>query len=146
MVEMIPVNRMLSLESIAAAEKKYNARYVFDTCLKYTKSEGWVNQPAAIFYTELAHPRGSNYFGLYWDFGEGLYIADAFSSIQGQFRGYLFEDGSLVHSRYRHDYFTYRNVMVDGGRDYFRASPCPPGARPVTFSVVDGRLVEASES
>ena len=143
---MNPVNRMLSAENIADLEERYNAKYLFDTCLKCLDGS-WANYPGAVFYTEEAHPEGSNYFALYWDnMGESLYITDAFSSIQGEFLGFLFEDGELLHSRFRHDYMTYREAMVDGGRDYFRASECPPEARPVTFSVLDGRLVEASKS
>ena len=143
MIAMKPVNRMLSAESIAKIEEKYSAKYVIDGCLKH--SDDWINFPVAVFYREEKHPRGSNYFALYLS-SDGAVITDGLSAVQGEFQGFLFDDGTLVHSRYRHDYFTYGNAMVDGGRDYFRSSECPPGARFVTFSVADGLLVEASRS
>ena len=50
-------------DGIAKVENMYNAKYVFESCLK-TRDNGWSNFPVAIFYTETAHPKGSNYMGL----------------------------------------------------------------------------------
>jgi len=129
---MKPVNRGLPDIVIREIEKKYKAKYIMDSCLK-TDSGQWANFPAAFFYTEEKHPQGSNYFAFY-SMG-GTFITDGFRISEGEFDGLLFEDGELMHSRYRHDYFEYRCSMVDGGRDYFRTSTCPEGAKQVKFRV-----------
>ena len=136
---MRPVNRMLLDVSIEDIENKYNARYVIDACLKNIDGQ-WMEFPVAIFYTEKAHPQGSNYFAIYWH-SANLMISNGFSAVQGEFNGILFEDDELIHSCYRHDYFEYRDAVVDGGRDYFRTSRCPKGARPIKFKVVGPDLV-----
>jgi hypothetical protein len=106
-------------ETISYFEKEYSAKYVFETCLR-AREGGWANFPAAVFYTEEAHPRGSNYFALYFN-GSSLYITDAGPSIiDEEFTG-LEAEGEVVYSRYRHDCRYGKNgAFVDGGRDYFR--------------------------
>lgn len=134
---MKPVNRMLPDVLIKDIELKYNAKYVIDSCLK-SDSGNWLNFPAAFFYTEEKHPRGSNYFAMYslggWMITNGIRVSE------GVFHGILFEDGELVHSRYRHDWFEHRKAMVDGGRNYFRTSTCPEGAKQVKFNIVNGEI------
>ena len=134
---MKPVNRMLPDVLIKDIELKYNAKYVIDSCLK-SDSGNWLNFPAAFFYTEEKHPRGSNYFAMY-SLG-GWMITDGIRVSEGVFHGILFEDGELVHSRYRHDWFEHRKAMVDGGRNYFRTSTCPEGAKQVKFHIVNGEI------
>ena len=71
----------LKPDGIAKIENSYNAKYVFESCLK-TRDGGWSNYPVAIFYTEKAHPRGSNYMGLYRnDFGN-IMVCDGISSTE----------------------------------------------------------------
>lgn len=107
----------LKPEGIKIIEDKYNAKYVFESCLKL-KDGGWCNMPVAIFYTEEAHPEGSNYFGLYLtDFGD-LMITNGISATE-PFNA-LLVDGDVVYSRYRHDYREHKRAIVDGGRDYFK--------------------------
>ena len=134
---MKPVNRMLPDVLIKDIELKYNAKYVIDSCLK-SDSGNWLNFPAAFFYTEEKHPRGSNYFAMYslggWMITNGIRVSE------GVFHGILFEDGELVHSRYRHDWFEHRKAMVDGGRNYFRTSTCPEGAKQIKFHIVNGEI------
>ena len=134
---MKPVNRMLPDVLIKDIELKYNAKYVIDSCLK-SDSGNWLNFPAAFFYTEEKHPRGSNYFAMYslggWMITNGIRVSE------GVFHGILFEDGELVHSRYRHDWFEHRGAMVDGGRNYFRTSTCPEGAKQIKFHIVNGEI------
>ena len=109
----------LKPEGIAKIEKAYNAKYVFESCLK-TKNGGWCNMPVAIFYTETPHPQGSNYFGLYCnDFGDfmitdGISATEPFDALQA--------GDDVIYSRYRHDFREHNGYMVDGGRDYFRRS------------------------
>ena len=109
----------LKPEGIAKIEEAYNAKYVFESCLK-TKNGGWCNMPVAIFYTETPHPQGSNYFGLYCnDFGDfmitdGISATEPFDALQA--------GDDVIYSRYRHDFREHNGYMVDGGRDYFRRS------------------------
>lgn len=143
--KMKPVNRMFHDDSIAEIEKKYNAQYVFDSCLK-TVDGDWANYPSAIFYTEKAHPEGSNYFALYKSITGDWMITNGLNAVQGEFLGFLFEDGDLVHSRYRHDYFIHRNVMVDGGRDYFKSSSLDvDGAKRIYFKIEKDQIVEVTK-
>lgn len=108
----------LKPDGIAKVENMYNAKYVFESCLK-TVSGGWCNFPAAIFYTETAHPQGSNYFGLYRSpLNNQLMIADGISATE-PFNALQVGD-DIIYSRYRHDYREYNHAIVDGGRDYFR--------------------------
>ena len=106
----------LKPDGIAKVENMYNAKYVFESCLK-TKS-GWCNMPVAIFYTEEPHPEGSNYFGLYrTDFGDlmitnGISATEPFNAIQ--------VGDDIIYSRYRHDCRSFKGALVDGGRDYFK--------------------------
>jgi len=106
----------LKPDGIAKVENMYNAKYVFESCLK-TKW-GWSDIPVCIFYTEQAHPEGSNYFGLYrTDFGDvmitnGISATEPFNALQ------VGED--IIYSRYRHDYREHKRAIVDGGRDYFK--------------------------
>lgn len=124
----------LKPDGIAKVENMYNAKYVFESCLK-TKDGGWCNLPVAIFYTEKAHPEGSNYFGLYrTDTGE-LMITNGISATE-PFDGLRIGD-DVIYSRYRHDYREYNGGMVDGGRDYFRHSKA---GEPVTIRVNKDRL------
>ena len=60
----------LNPDGIAKVENMYKATFVMESCLKNKRGD-WSNFPVAIFYTEEAHPQGSNYFGLYrTDFGD----------------------------------------------------------------------------
>ncbi|CAB5221380.1 hypothetical protein UFOVP247_151 [uncultured Caudovirales phage] len=109
----------ISAKNIELFEKEYAAKYVFETCLK-ARDGGWANFPAAVFYTEKAHPQGSNYFAVYHN-GDTLMITDALPSIKDVVFTGLEAEGEVVYSRYRHDYREGKNgVFVDGGRDYLR--------------------------
>lgn len=116
-------------EGIAKVEEMYNATYVFESCLK-TRDGGWSNFPVAIFYTEKAHPQGSNYFGLYRqqvsiDDKPHILIVDAISATEMFVGLQVGED--IIYSRYRHDYRqldeSEDGAFIDGGRDYVRTNP-----------------------
>ena len=125
----------LKPDGIAKVENMYNAKYVFESCLK-TKNGGWCNFPVAIFYTEEAHPQGSNYFGLYCtDSGDfmitnGISATEPFDALQ--------VGDDIIYSRYRHDYREHKGAMVDGGRDYFKRSA--DRGTPVKLQVVGDHL------
>ena len=134
----------LKYDGIKKVEKLYNAKYVFETCLK-TKDGGWCNMPVAIFYTETPHPQGSNYFGLYrTDTGEfmitnGISATEPFEAIK--------VDDNIYYSRYRHDYRSYGNFFVDGGRDYIRYGGHPFDIiSKVTLSVNKDKLEIVNEN
>ena len=122
-------------ESIAGIEERYNAKYVFESCLK-SKSGGWANFPCAIFYTEKAHPEGSNYFGVYLDLNGDFMIANGIASTEIEYTGILIGE-KVVYSRYRHDYRGGEDAAIDGGRDYTKISGHPQTVR---FKVVKDHL------
>jgi hypothetical protein len=135
-----PVNKFFEDNAIKQIEVKFNVKYVIDACFPI-HGGGWFNNPVAIFYSEQPHPEGSNYMAIHWiDYQDGYVITDGYRAVQGVFDGFLFEDGELVHSRYRHDNFQYRGAMVDGGRDYFRRGSCPEGAKQIKFQIVNGEI------
>lgn len=109
----------LKPEGIYKIEDAYNAKYVFESCIKH-KDGGWCNFPCAIFYTETPHPKGSNYFGVFvnesGDFmiTNGISATEPFDALQA--------GDEVIYSRYRHDFREHNGYMVDGGRDYFRRS------------------------
>jgi hypothetical protein len=105
-------------KQINTIEKHYHGKYLLDTCLKTAEGE-WANFPAAIFYTEKAHPEGSNYFAIYRDHIKGLMINNGYNAIKDPIKGLLI-DGAIIYSRYRHDYREFHGIIIDGGRDYFR--------------------------
>jgi hypothetical protein len=108
--------------NIDAVEKKYNAKYVGELCLK---SHGnWVNAPASIFYQETPPVEGySKYFALIIQNGTAL-ITSGESAVSEPIWAIEANDGELIYSCYRHDYkeSNDKSVFIDGGRDYVRAS------------------------
>lgn len=117
---MFIVNKFVFTDQqIKEVEKYYNAKYMFDTCLRL-KSGGWSNFPVAVFYTEIAHPEGSNYFGLYKSMDGHLRITDAMSAVSEPFEAIEADNGDIIYSSYRHDYRVSSDgsISVDGGRDY----------------------------
>jgi hypothetical protein len=102
---------------IKIVEDKMNAKYVCESCLR-NRDGGWANVPVAIFYTELAHPEGSNYFGIYNNIDGRTTITNAISATE-PFSGLLI-DNEVVYSRYRHDFREHNGIFVDGGRDYLK--------------------------
>ena len=114
----------LKPESIEMFEREYKAKYILETDLlnkdMHSGTTFWSNIPGAIFYTEKAHPQGSNYFALYFN-GDTCYITDGLPSIKDVVFHGIEAEGEVVYSRYRHDYREGKNgAFVDGGRDYFR--------------------------
>ena len=129
-------------DMISVIEREYNAKYVLETDLlgkdKFSGATFWLNKPAAIFYTEKAHPRGSNYFALYFD-GSSLMITDWLPSVKDVVFSGIEAEGEVVYSRYRHDYREGKNgAFVDGGRDYFRYG----GDRFSDYNVVKFKVVK----
>lgn len=134
----------LGPEQIKIVEEKYSATYVAELPVKTVGGE-WANFPCAIFYTQEAHPQGSNYMALYRQPLDGkLYVANGISAVEGTFNGAVAEDGEVIYSRYRHDCRTSKDgtVMIDGGRDYLRAS----ASKIVQMKVVKDRIEMENEN
>jgi hypothetical protein len=117
---------------IEEVEKIYKVKYVGEFSVKNTSGD-FVNLPVSIFFGEK-HPDGSNYMAMYvCPLRDSVYIADGLSAVEDAegnpvvFSGVLLEDtDEILYSAYRHDYQSKDGVMVDGGRDYFRAYlKCP---------------------
>ena len=135
----------LDESQIKTFEKKYNAKYILETDLlgkdQYSGATFWGNKPAAIFYTEKAHPKGSNYFALYFR-GDSLMITDGLPSIKDVVFNGIEAEGEVTYSRYRHDFREGKNgAYVDGGRDYFRYGGDPHNDyNIVKFKVVENKV------
>ena len=132
-------------EKINIIEQHYNGHYVLESCLK-CKDGGWANFPAAIFYTEKAHPEGSNYFALYNHPEMGLYISNGLSAIENPIKGLLIDD-TVIYSRYRHDYREFNGIIVDGGRDYFRyGGERINEAKEIDITIMNGEIYGSFQS
>jgi hypothetical protein len=106
--------------NVEAVEKKYNATYMGDFCVK-TK-HGWSEQPIAIFWQVKPPVEGySHYFGLFTR-DDKIMITDGSTAFSEPMSGIVANSGEVIYSRYRHDfhYSADGSVAVDGGRDYMR--------------------------
>ena len=130
-------------DAIPLIEEKYKAKYVFETCIK-SYDGGWCNFPSMIFYTEEAHPEGSNYFAIYFNMGNKTMITNGISAVE-DFQGIQVGD-DVIYSRYRHNYNELNEVFVDGGRDYLRyGGPDMEVIKPVKIRVVKDHLEVVDE-
>jgi len=136
MTKILNESSLFGPKQISSIEEKYNAKYVFESCCR-AKDGSWMNKPMAIFYTEQAHPEGSNYFAIYYGHDGYPMITNGISSTEGYVDGVDTGDG-IIYSRHRHDYRVHNNCMVDGGRDYFKRSV---NGTPVKMKVVKDQLV-----
>ena len=134
------LSSFLTPEAIAILEKKHNAKYVFESCIKFGNGS-WANFPAAIFYTEQAHPKGSNYFAIFQEYDlDGILsvpmITNGISATEPVYTGIVSKD-KIIYSRYRYDYRKGEYGAIDGGRDYIKISGYP---KIVKFKVVKDHL------
>jgi hypothetical protein len=138
------LNKKFDEETIAKMEKHYGAKYVIDSCLQH-KDGRYNNDRAIIFYTEKKHPNGSHYMAFFKKYDmmantSDWMITNGETGVTGEFNGLLLEDGSLMHSAYRHDYFSHGNAFVDGGRDYMKR-PLNGDFKVVSFKIEDGKII-----
>ena len=130
--------------NIDAVEKKYNAKFVGQLCLR-TKTGGWQGDECAdVFYQATPPVDGySNYFALIIQ-GGTTYITSGASAVEGVIDGVIADDGEIIYSRYRHDgrYSKDRSAFIDGGRDYLRCSmPCVN----IRMKIIDGEFYQLEE-
>jgi len=124
-------------KGIKKLEELYNAKYVGHWCTK--RPDGtWHDMPVDVFYQENPdRSKGhSNYFGMFINERGQAMITNAESAFSEQITGMLCEDGEVLVSRYRNDYQTKGDVMVDGGRDYLRYS----GGRYIRVTAENGEF------
>ena len=122
---------------IKLIEEKYGAKYIGYWCTKRSTG-GWNDIPVDVFYqpnpdTSKGH---SHYFGMFRQ-NDRMWITNAESAFEDPLTGVICENGEVLISRYRHDYRTSGDRMIDGGRDYIRVSLHPLAS----VSIVDGNFV-----
>ena len=137
----------LGEKNIAKIEKLKDAKYMGYFCTK-SPSGNWNEQPVDVFYqpnanTDLGH---SNYFGIFYrsitgNINQTLYITDASSCFSEPITGLQFDDGTIILSRYRHDYVEYQDIAIDGGRDYTKINGDISKVKQVTITVNGGEFV-----
>ena len=76
----------LTASNIKKIEDHYHAKYVFESCIKNLYGQ-WADNPCAIFYTENPHPKGSNYFAIYYNTERQLRITNGISAIEEPIQG-----------------------------------------------------------
>lgn len=128
----------LDRASIKKVEELRGAKYMGYWCTMNPKGF-WNEQPVDVFYQpnpdlEQGH---SHYFGLFIK-ENSVFICDAASAFSETIGGIITEDGEVLVSRYRHDYVTKEGgYMIDGGRDYMKASL----HQTVAVNVKDGEFI-----
>lgn len=127
----------LSCSDIEKIQQLKNATYMGYWAIR-TKTGSWSDEPVDVFYTP--NPDTSkghtNYFGMLVQ-NSVLYITEASSAFSEPIAGMPTPDGEVLVSRYRHDYVTKGDRMIDGGRDYIRASM----HNTVTVTVINSEFV-----
>jgi hypothetical protein len=124
-------------DGIAKIEKGYGAKYMGYWTTKRPSGQ-WNDTPVDVFYQpnpDLSKGH-SHYFGMYHN-GLNVMITDAASAFSEPIVGILTDDGEVIVSRYRHDCVEKGDYMIDGGRDYTRASV----GKFVNVTVKDGEFV-----
>jgi len=131
---------LFTKESRKRIEESRNAKFVCDTTIR--GKSGWIEDEIfAIFYTEKAHPQGSNYFAVYLNHQERKWMVCNGISATEPFSGIAFPNNDVIYSRHVHDFRIhplYGN-FVDGGRDYLRYEP-GIGIHQVKLQIIGDKL------
>lgn len=130
-------NRLLTDKQIKHIEEAYGAKYLIDSCLRTTDGQ-WVDYPAAFFYTKEPHPEGSNYFAIFYQYGQFQASITNGICIEDQILAFAIVDSGMFHSRYHHEYVERDGVFIDGGQDYVRTS----SDNLVNYRIENGEFVE----
>ena len=125
-----------SKENIAKISAHYGSKYMGHWAIK--GKSGWTEMPVDVFYqpnpdVSKGH---SHYFGMYLNISKFPMITNAESAFSEPIIGILTDDGQVIVSRYRHDYVSKGDYMIDGGRDYTKCS----AGREVVVTVVAGNF------
>lgn len=137
----------LGEKNIAKIEQMKNAKYI-GYFTKKLPSGAWSDDPVDVFYVEnpdtsLGH---SNYFGMFYrrvtgKVAETIFITDAQTCFDEPIVGLQFEDGTIIISRYRHNFVEHDGCFIDGGRDYTRIGGEPEKFKEVSITVKDGEFI-----
>ena len=124
---------------IRKISEMYGGKYLGYWAIK-DKNGNWSEMPVDVFYQPNPdRSKGhTNYFGMYRNFNDQVMITNAESAFSQPITGVVTDDGEVIVSRYRHDYVTKDNRMIDGGRDYVRSSTIGPF---VTITIKDDEFV-----
>ena len=139
---MLNIKHFLIFDTEAALEH-YKSEGVKYVCTTELKTYG---VPVDVFYRPTPHPvYGNRYFGLYRDsFSNSVYICNADAVEELDF--YMIDNGKgeWTYSQYTHDFLSWGNSFIDGGRAYARVggSLLP---KVVSLRVVDGEFVEVKD-
>lgn len=112
---------------IAKVETAHNAIFMGYWAIQ-DRSGNWSETPVDVFYqpdpdVQKGH---SHYFGIYRSYSANTWmICNAETAFCDPLYGVCCDTGEVIISRFRHDYVTRGNYMVDGGRDYLRSSQHP---------------------
>lgn len=127
---------------IDTVEKKYNAKFVGQLCLR-TRDGGWQGDDCGdVYYQETPPVEGySNYFALIMQAGS-TYITSGASAVEGVLDGVIAADGEILYSRFRHDYRTSTDgsAFIDGGRDYVKTN-----RNTIGLKIVDGEWYQLED-
>ena len=136
---MLNIKHFPTLDTEAALEhyKSEGAKYVCTTELKA------YGIPVDVFYRPTPHPvYGNRYFGLYRDgFSNFVYICNADVVEELKFSVIDNGKGEWTYSQYTHDFLSWGENYIDGGRGYTRVggNPLP---KVISLRVVDGEFEE----
>jgi hypothetical protein len=109
------------------------AQFVDKICVETRKGSGIFTDDTVMVFWQPDPPQGYHPYFVYYHRPEypgqkeaKLYIASG-ESFDPEVAAIIIPNktgkgGKLMYSRYRHDYYTLGDAMVDGGRDYLRSS------------------------
>ena len=123
-------------------EKSYDAKFICETSIK-DASKGWYNTPVALFYANVKHPQGSNWFAIFQHSDGGFSITNGISAVEPDNKLVGITDGKdVVYSSHRHHFSKLGNGYIDGGRDYAKLN-LSSGITTVTLLITpDGLVVD----
>jgi hypothetical protein len=133
----IKINHRPSYPDTASVAEHYSKKDGAEVTYVGTTELKGNNTACDVYYRDTPHPEfGNKYFALYHVMGHGPHIVGA-DSIEDEVFAMVDNNGTWEYSRFRHDYYTFGDSFVDGGRAYFRGnSSC------VDFVVRNGKFVK----
>lgn len=137
----VNTGRKDALSIIEKVEEKYNAKWVGQLALKDRNGQWTGDSCGDVYYQETPPVVGySHYFALVIQDGT-LYITSGAEAVEGTINAVEADDGTILYSRYRHDYRVSEDgsVFIDGGRDYVRGGM---HGRYFQMKIIDGEFYE----
>ena len=126
-------------EAVIEHYKSEGAKYV---CTTELKAYGNIYD---VFYRPTPHPvYGNRYFGLCKTSGGNVYICNA--DVVEEFKFKVIDSGKdeWTYSQYTHDFLSWGENYIDGGRAYTRVggNPLP---KVISLRIVDGEFKEVKD-